>query len=131
MKVLFQELYTKFSTSNSFKTAVNGQFYSGMADQENATYPYSVYYLITDDSDWTFSEDIETVALQISIFDNHNSPGTVLDAYEYLKSLFDDCILTVSGWDFVRMHRQQMTMLRDDTMGTWHLAVDYEIELQR
>ena len=63
MKVVYQALYTLFSTANTFKTAMNGQFYPGFADQERARFPYSVYFLATNVSDWTFSEDIERLTL--------------------------------------------------------------------
>ena len=131
MKVVYQALYTLFNTANTFKTAVNGQFYPGFADQERATFPYAVYFLVTDVSDWTFSEDIERLSMQISIFDDSNSPTTILTAYEYMKSLFDDATLSVSGYTHVYMHRQQTTMIRDDQMGTWHSATEYEIEIRK
>lgn len=131
MKTLLQALYTLFNADTNFKTAVGSQFYPGSADQESASYPYAVYYLITDTSDWTFAEDIEVFTVQISVFDNSNSPGTILDIYEYLKALFDDATLTISGYDLIRMHRENMQLIRDDQFGTWHLVVDYEIEVQR
>ena len=131
MKSVFQALYTKFAADTNFKNAVNSQFYPSFADQERATFPYAVYWLITDSSDWTFTEDIEVLTVQISIFDDENSPNRVLTAFEYLKTLFDDAILSVTGYSFVRMHRHDMNMIRDEVMGTWHVSVDYEIEIRK
>jgi len=90
-----------------------------------------VYWMISDESDWTVSEDIELVTVQISVFDDNNSPTTVLTTFEYLKTLFDDAVLAVSGYDFVRMHRQISNLIRDEGMGTWHLSADYEIEIRK
>jgi len=131
VRKVFEALYALFAADTNFKAAVGGQFYPGIVDQDRATFPYAAYYLINDDSDWTFSEDIEYILIQISVYDNSNSQGNILDAYEYLKVLFDDAELSVDGYNFVLMHRQQTTLVRDGIMETWHLTVDYEIEIQR
>ena|SRR5210317_739071 len=132
MKAVWEALYTKFNADTNFKTAVGGQFYPGFADQERATCPYAIYLQVTDLSDWTFSEDIETITMQISVCDDQNSPTRIKTIEGYLYALFDDAILSVSGYDFVRMHRQ-MTQgpYRDDAYGTWQFNVDYEIEIRK
>lgn len=131
MKVLFEALYTKFSGNTNFKNAVGSQFYPGMVDQENATYPYAAYYLISDFSNWTFTEDIEELTIQISVYSNKNSPSEILTIFEYQKALFDNAILSVTGYTFVKMHRQGMTLIRDEAMNTFHMSTDYDIELHK
>ena len=132
MKVLFQALYNKFNADTNFKNAVGGQFYPGDVDQERAVCPYAVYYMITGLADWTFSEDIETFTVQISVYDDSNSVTTIKDVETYLYALWDDAILSVSGYDFVRMHRQiTQGPIRDQQMGVWALHVDYEIEIRQ
>jgi hypothetical protein len=132
MKVLFQALYNKFNADTDFKNAVDGQFYPSEVDQERAVCPYAVYYLVTGVADWTFSENVEVFTVQISVYDDSNSVTTIKDVEAKLYALWDDAILSVSGYNFVRMHRQ-MTQgpVRDRQMGTWALHVDYEIEIRK
>lgn len=131
MKALWEALYTKFAADTNFRDAVSSQFYPGFADQERASCPYAVYYQITDLADWTFSEDIEVITMQISVYDDQNSPTRIKTIEGYLYALFDDATLSVADYDFVRMHRQITNIARDDRYGTWQLNVDYEIEIRQ
>jgi len=131
MKEVFQAIYNKFNTDNDFYDGVSGQLYPHEVDQENASYPCAAYFLILNSADWTFAEDVEYITVQFSIYSDANSSGEVLDLYDDLKDLFDDAALTVTGYPSVKCHRDQMRLVRDVEESTWHLTVDYEIELQR
>jgi hypothetical protein len=131
MKVVFTSIYSRFNTgTNSLKTAVGGRMYPHEA-ADAATMPYVVYYLVDDLNEYTFSDDTERINVQFSIYSDSNSPGQALDLYENLKSLYDDAALTVTGYTVIRCQRGQMQLMRDEEMGTWHLFVDYEIEIER
>ena len=131
MKVLFQAIYTLFSTENDFNTAMGGRLYLYHADQENATFPYCVYSKPVGVSNYTFVEDQEEILVQFSIFSNKNSANEIETAFEYLKSLFDDCTLTVSGWNFIFMHRAADRLIRDNGNNVWQHDVDYNILLEK
>ena len=131
MKALFTGIYTLFNAANTFKTAVGGQLYLHEAPQDTATYPYSVYTLISELSDWTFTELTEESLIQFSIFSENKSAGEVTDAYTKMKTLFDDAALSVVGFDEVFMHREFSRLLRDPVTNTWHCSADYRILLEK
>jgi len=131
MKVLFEALHTLFSTANTFKTAMGSQFYLYEADQENASFPYTVYSKPAGAPDWTFTEDLEDITIQISIFSENNSATEVLEAFEKCKSLFDDAALSVTGYADISMQRGLDRLIRDSENNVWQQIVDYEILLEK
>lgn len=131
MKAVFQAIYSHFNTgTNDLKTAVGGRMYPHEA-ADNATLPYIVYYLIDDINEYNFSDDTQRLTVQFSIYSDSNSPGQALDIFEYLKALYDDASLSVTGFRTIRCQRGQMQLNRDEEFETWHCFTDYEIEIER
>ena len=131
MKILTTALYGKFAGS-TLETAVNGRLFKGRAP-EGAEYPYVVFFLVSDTPDWTFKNSFEYALVQFSLFSSASSSGEVEDMYTYLKTLYDDCSLTLAGSVLTWMKRQQATLTVEDhttaagTTEVWHYAVDYDI----
>lgn len=136
MKALSQAIYTKASTSGAFWTAIGGRFYKGVAPA-NAVYPYVVYKMISDNADGGFVDVIEDCDFQFSIFSASSSSSEVEDLYTALKSVFDKCSLTVTGYTFLHMLRKHSTLFPDElpnpngTGWVWHYATDYNIMIQK
>lgn len=136
MNVLYTGIFSKMGTSGAptaFYTAIGGRLYHIKAPQLNATFPYAVYDLITGVDDLDFSDENEIFTIQFDIFSQNNSAseaGTILAA---LKGLYDDCVLTVTGWRHLSMKRD-FTVSNNDfsqvppIMG---YSVQYEIELEK
>lgn len=131
MKVLFEGIYSLFNTTNDFNTAVSGQMFPHKVDQEDATFPYAAYYLITDYNDYNFSDDYEDFMVQFSIYSDNNSPSEVLTIFEYLKTLFDDAEPTVTGYTVLEFKRTMMRLTNGLEGDTYQIDVDYEIKLER
>ncbi len=91
-------IMTKFSGS-ALSTSVGGRIYRDSAKQ-NETMPYIVFTCISDIQADTFNEDLEYHHWMFYIWaDLTNTGYSGLDSLESaLRSLFDNVVLTISGW---------------------------------
>ena len=135
MKALSTALFTKF-TGSAFSTSIGGRLYKARAPQ-NPTWPYAVYYLISDVPRDTFTDRLEEVIVQFSIFSQSSGSTEIEDIVTNLKSLFDNCSLTITGNTHIMMNRQgsSLTSVPADTeLGTgeyWQADLDYETIMQK
>jgi len=141
MKNFYTALMTKFNATvagshNTFWTAVGGRLYQGIAPQ-GTPYPYAVFGHVNDNQIDTFSNKMDDVIIQFSIFSDKSSSADIHDAMTYLKALFDDCSLTVSGGTLVSFNRLNDGLEPDevDTLSgiqiIWHFHVDYRAVFER
>lgn len=130
MKELYEGIYSHFNTVNTLNTALSGNLYPHEAPQQT-DFPYGVYYKISGTPDFTFTEDFEDMQIQISVFSDDRSPVEINNLFGYLKALFDDAGITVTGYDVVRFQRMDDVLLRDEEMGTWAYHVTYEVTLEK
>jgi len=128
MKALFDAINDKFKVYNPFYADINGRMYFTQASQK-AIFPYCVYSLISDMYEYQFTEEFSNIKIQFSIFDNAESSVNIEKYFEDLKTLYDWCTLSVSGYTSVYMRREQSRLLRDDR--AWHRAVDYRCYLEK
>jgi len=131
MKELFKAIKTLFSAANTFNTAMGGQLYLAHADQETASFPYCLYSKPVGVSEWTYTEDQEDILIQFSIFSKNNSAAEIEDAFDKLKTLFDDAVLSVTGYTSLFMHRESDRLIRDNENNVWQHDVDYNISLEK
>lgn len=135
MKQLTTAIFGKLAGS-ALNTAIGGRLFKGRAP-EATVYPYAVFYLVSDTPADTFTDKIDNVLVQFSLFSETPSSSEVEDLYTHLKTLYDDCSLTVAGRTVIWMVRENaMLMVEDDTTPAgagqvWHYAVDYNIIEQR
>ena len=109
MNELFTAIYNKYNddTSHGAYTNMGGRFYLNKAPQ-NATFPYCVYFEVVEVSEVDFTENREDFTIQFNVFSQNNSAteaGTILGN---MKSLFDDCSLTVTDWSHIHMQRRNV-----------------------
>ena len=129
---LFTAIYSKFTADTTFKAAVSSQLYPYKGD-EDSTFPFAVFTLLAEDTDYTFLTNIETFQIQFSLYDNKVSPVTVTDAQQKLWDLYDDATLTVSGYGQLSMIRGQTTLNRGEVSDPelWASHTVYEVMLQK
>jgi len=108
MKNLSTAIFSKI-TGSAFSTSIGGRLYKSRAPQ-NATWPYVVYYLISDVPADTFTERLEDVTIQFSIFSNASGTTEIEDIFTNLKALFDYCSLTITGNAHLLMQRQNASL---------------------
>jgi len=136
MKNLMTAIYTKFNATNDLNTAIGGRLYYKRAPDEKE-FPYIVYDIVSDVPDWTFTDTYENVTIQFDIFAIAGvSSGQTEDIYTALKSLYDDCSLSVASNTFLYMWRQNLVTTIEElttNIGTEiieHWSVDYEIKME-
>jgi hypothetical protein len=134
MNKLYTAIYNKYTTNTALAayTTVGGRFYLNHAPQE-ATFPYIVYFCVTDVADSDFGEDREDYMVQFNIFSQNNSAseaGTILTA---VKSLFDDCSITVASWRHLYMQRRMTFPNNDPTQEPpiHGYSVEYDILIEK
>lgn len=129
MKALFTGIYNLFTTgSPAIYTNLSGKLYLTEAPQ-NTTFPYMVYYLVSNDYDYQFVEDFEVFLIQFNIFDDNASASNIGTYFENLKTLYDWATPTVSGYSVVRMVREFAQLARDDDV--WQYSVQYNVWLKK
>ena len=92
-------IYNKYTAS-----ALTYGFYYGKAPQES-TFPYIVFFDVSNVNDVDFSEEREDLMVQFNIFSENNSPTESETMLTGLRTLFDDCSITVTGWSHLYMQR--------------------------
>ncbi|MHB8871225.1 MAG: hypothetical protein ACYC5G_02075 [Candidatus Doudnabacteria bacterium] len=138
MNELTTAIYTRSQVSSNFKTSIGGRFYFVKA-ADAATYPYVVYFILSDKPEYylnsqsTNASNFENFRIVFNVHSNivssSSEAGTILG---YLKTHFDDCDLTVTGWNDIKIERRNtIGPFWDQTIGEWIYSVEYEIILQK
>ena len=128
MKALFKSIYDLYSTTNDFSTAVT-QFYLNNAPQ-GISEPYAVFQLITNIADYNFTSTFDEAEIQIDIIDT-NVNSNILDYADKCMALFDDCTLTVAGYQFLRMERDWNQLSEDPEEEIQRYTIQYTVWLRK
>ncbi len=107
MNKVFTAIYNKFNNNvaHGAYTSVGGRFYLNVAPQ-GATFPYVVFFSVADANEYDTSDETEDITIQFNIFSQNNSVLEAGQILTNLKSLFDNCSLTVTNWRHLEMRRR-------------------------
>jgi len=134
MNALFAGIWDHVSatTDSGFYNDVSGRMYLNVAKQES-TFPYCVYFSVTDNDELDFSDEHEDFQMQFNIFSQNNSALEAGNLLESLKTMFDDCSLTVTGWDHLYFQRRLVTPLNDfnQVPPIQGYSVEYDVLLEK
>lgn len=130
MKVVTGAIKTKFAADVALAAKVTGGLHLNDVPQGTAM-PYMVIFVITDLPEDTFNTYCERIRIQMSIFSGTRSSEEVSDIFELVKTCFDYCTLTVTGYSHIEMRRRSSNLMRDPDDNSWHYQVDYDILLQK
>lgn len=132
MTPLITGIYSKFTAApaNTFYTAMGGRLYHAEAPQ-GATFPYTVVFAVSSEHEWTFTDTMEEVLIQFSIFTNESSATNAGAHWAKLIALYDDASLTIAGYSRVSMIRGQSRLLRDTENNIWQYTIEYECFLEK
>lgn len=132
MQKIATAIFNKCAAGTSLHTAIGGRIYKNRAP-ESAVFPYAIFSLVSDIPGNTFQADVQNSYWQFDLFSEANGTTEIENLYDYLKALYDDCTLSVTSANFIRMTRENATLI-DEEMTTatgeariWHYAVDYNI----
>lgn len=124
------------TVASALSTYVGGRIYLDEA-LPGAVYPYVVLSIVSDTPEDTFSAYLDEIMVQFSLFSVSRGATEITTMYSYLKALFDDAVLTVTGYTHIWMVRQNLaTMLEEITTAAGaqtlkHWAADYSVMLQK
>ena len=106
MNALFQGIWNWFSntTGSGFYIDISGRMYHNVAPQ-GATFPYCVYFSVSDVDELNFTDEHEDFLIQFNIFSLNNSATEAGTLLESLKTMFDNCNLTVTDWRHLKFQR--------------------------
>jgi len=137
MNVLLTGIYSKYTDGGDlydalYVSATYPGLYLYKAPQE-APFPYCVYSIVTDDYDLDFVDEREDVSVQFNIFSENNSPSEAGTLLGYLKSMYDDTALTVSGYRHLFMVRDFVIPNNDfaEVVAVHGYSVQYTILLEK
>lgn len=122
MTELFEALYGMYNLSNplfSYKK------------EDGQEMPYAVYQMVSDVPQYTFDTVHEEFNVQFNLYSDSNSQAEVSTFFNQLKSLYDDCKLSVDGYRSVRMERTLALLVNDLKRNAWQYTVQYRILLER
>lgn len=133
MGPVMASIYSKFApvgVKPTFYTNMGGRLRPFTARQ-GETFPYCVFSLIGDSNDvWLDGETQESITMQFSILANESSMANINTYFTNLKALYDECVLTVTGYTFLRMERTWAYPMRDDPNNVWQYVVQYNILIE-
>jgi len=110
---------------NNFYTSIGSRLYNTQAPQ-NAIFPFAVFTIVSNINEFTFTTSFENTLVQFSLFSTSESVQEVKDMFSHCKILFDWCELSVSGYDFLYMRRENSYLTKDDRPA-WQRIVEYRI----
>jgi hypothetical protein len=127
-------IYSKL-TGSALTSYIGGRMYKGQAPA-GVTYPYIVYSLSSGKSDATFGVDYEDVIIQFSLYSIASGTTEIETMYTYLKTLYDDCSLTITSETLICMKRSNYIFQVEEhttptgTAMVWVYHVDYSVYVQ-
>ena len=122
MKSLVEAIYSKYSHDTlplSFHVV-----------DANQSLPYCLFFFINSTPEYSFNSVSEETEIQFSVFAKTGS--AVMEFMSDIKDIYDDCELTVAGYEFVKMERLITTSFQNDhDDGSWHGVVTYKTILHK
>lgn len=130
MKNLTTAIYSKFNGS-ALDTDIGGRLYKAEAP-DGAEFPYAVYFVLSDVPEYPGGKTIEQFWIQFSLFSSAAGSTEVEDMLTHLRTLYDDCVLTITGNTPIYFMRGNFISMRDEiataagTIGVWHYVQEYD-----
>jgi hypothetical protein len=138
MNNLLASIMTKISGS-AFSSDVGGRVYLDAvpASEMPATFPYCVFFIVSDVPEDCFAKDGESIMMQFSLFSASSGAAEITTMYADLKALLDDCSFTITSNVLNWFRRVSLTTMTEDittvegTTKVKHWSQEYEITTQK
>ena len=121
MNAFFQAIQTLFETTNTFNTALDGEFY--FVEALGNSMPYAVYFGMPFTPEDTWSNIIDDVSFQVNCY--AAAPLTAGDLVEKCRDLFNGAKLSVSGCQDIYLQTQMVTPPWRDG-DRWAASVEFQ-----
>lgn len=133
-------IYNKLTGNAAFNTAMGGRiFYEEYKTTDGslpATYPFAIFFYVSDIPDLTFNTLREDVLFQVSIFDNASSAVNMLDYTTKLRAVLDfdpssPPTLSITGWTLYYITRESGEIMTPDENSIRHSVSTYRVKAQK
>lgn len=131
MKNLTTAIFGLMTSATSLYTDIGGRLFKSEAP-EGAEFPYVVYFVVNDIPEYPGGKTIEQFLIQFSLFSSASSTTEIEDMLTHLRTLYDDCSLTITDNTLIYFIRGNLTTMRDEittpagTVGVFHYVQEYE-----
>ena len=122
------------ATGSTLSTYVGGRIYlDEIPENVPVVYPYITFFIVSGTQERTFTENYTNTMIQFSLFSASAGATEVTTMYSRLKSLYDECALTITSSTLVWMREMSLATFVDDALvdnamqRVKHWAVDFEI----
>ena len=136
MKNLTVAIFSRCAIGTAFHTAIGGRLYDRVP--QSAVWPYARYTIVTIDPWRTFTEDLEDIVFQFSLFSSTSSADEIKDICTALISLYDKATFNPTGSKVVGMEylrggepRDVFDDTEEGTSRYWQSDVEFKILLSR
>jgi hypothetical protein len=141
MKNFYTGLYNHFTAltggvHNAFWLDITGRLYNTYTP-EGTVMPYAVFQHISSRPDDTFTEKLDDILIQFTIFSTSASSSEIHTAMVDLKALFDKCTFSVTGSSIVEFRRggEGLTSEEFETVDGlqrgWSYYVEYNVLVRK
>ena len=138
MKNFYTGLMTYFNAAphNSFYNDIGGRLYNTYAP-ERTVMPYAVFQHISSRPADTFTETMDEILIQFTIFSTSASSSEIHTAMVDLKALFDKCTFSVTGSSIVEFRRGGEGLTSDEfetvdgLQRGWSYYVEYNVLVRK
>ena len=126
---------------NEFWEATQGRLFYKKAPDGTPTFPYSIFFIVVQTPDRTFTEDQRDLLVQFSHFSNVQDSSKEVDEIDtYCNDLFDEIDkrggLSITGATLIWMRFSNSTgadweegETTEATGGCWHCPTDYDVKV--
>ena len=120
---------------NAFWEAVQGRLFYRKA-VAGTPFPYSIFFIVVQTPDRTFTEDYRDLLIQFSHFSITPDSSKEVDEIDtYCNDLFDECAaFTITGATLIDMSfgnsmgsDWEEGTTEEGTEGSWHCPTDYNV----
>ena len=125
-------VFGKMTSATDLYADIGGRLRKGEAQQGDEM-PYVVFSVIGDMPQYPGGHTLEDVLLQFSLFSEASGSTEIENMLTHLRSLYDDCTLTITSNTLIYFIRGNFTALRDEvisdqgTVGIWHYVQEYDV----
>lgn len=138
MKALYEAIVTRYASASgaTLRAALGDDIHPFRAPQGTAL-PLVIYNHTGTPVDYTMAgaggnaTEIRTVNIDFVLYDDASSPLAIENAAEDLYALYDDVLLSVTGWTVFDAERENDLDIRDEQNKVWQKVISYRYQLGR
>ena len=131
---LSKAIFGKISGS-ALSSHIGNRLFKGEAPS-GAEYPFVVYMVVVTIPDNKFNEHFEDTTIQFSLYSILSGSTEIENMYKDLRTLFDDCSMSITGDTLIWFRRDSATQQIEDhttptgTAKAWAYHVDYTVSVK-